>query len=473
MGKTIIRAENLSFKYKDSEEGLFGLNFAVEEGDFVLLAGDSGCGKSSLIKCLNGLIPHLFEGKMEGSLSIDGGLLSEKPMSELSKIVGSVFQNPRSQFFTTNSTAELVFAMENYGYSKEDMDKRLGELCEEFQLEGLLNRDILSLSSGERQMLALACSLSLKPRVMLFDEPSANLDYGNTMLLAKILKKLKQDGITIFVADHRFHYLKGLVDRVFLFDKGHMRSYDSEEEFRASSYDTRSFELFELSLGFKGREASSQPLVSIVNLSYKHILRELSLSLYKGEITVLIGNNGAGKTTLAKLLAGSYKPSSGKWSGGGLPLYIMQDADFQLFGASVYQELKIAPGPVSDSSIHEALAKLDLSPYRDKHPFDLSGGQKQRLQIGMALVSGREFFIFDEPTSGLDVKSMNRVAGELELLKENSAVIVISHDYEFIRRVADRIVYLKNGSIAAQFILNEENLGELNTIFREMEENAI
>lgn len=471
MGKTLIKAQNFRFQYKDSKEGLFDLNFEIKEGDFILLAGDSGSGKSTLIKCLNGLIPHLFEGKIEGEILLEGEKIADKPISETNRLVGSVFQNPRSQFFTTNSTAELVFAMENYAYSKAEMDQRVGELCHEFKLTELLNRDILSLSSGERQLLALACSHSLRPRIMLFDEPSANLDYGNTMLLAKMLKKLKEGGITVIVADHRFHYLKDLVDRVFLFQRGSMEIYESEEEFRKSSYDTRSFELFDLNLDFQ-EARQGQPLIHIRNLAYKQKLKDVNLSLHQGEVTVLVGNNGAGKTTLAKLIVGTYKPTKGECRVGRLPLYIMQDADFQLFGSSVYQELKIAPKPVDGASIDEALEKLKLSAYREKHPFDLSGGQKQRLQIGMALVSDRDFLIFDEPTSGLDVKSMNRVAGEMEELKQQSGILVISHDYEFIRRVADRIVYLKDGRIVSNFILNEYSLGELNAIFKEMEENV-
>lgn len=483
MGKTIISANRLSFQYKDTEEGIFDLNFNIEEGEFILLAGDSGSGKSTLIRCLNGLIPLLYEGKKEGELFIEGKDIFKKPMSELNKLVGSVFQNPRSQFFTTNSTAELVFAMENYAYTKAEMEARLEGLVGEFRLGELLDRDILSLSSGERQLLALACSLSLGPKIMLFDEPSANLDYANTMFLSSLLNKLKESGITVIVSDHRFYYLSGLVDRVFLFRQGYMEVYEGEGAFRHSDYDTRSFKLFEEAetAGFLSQRRSTEegacareirPLIEIHKLSYKNILDEVNLDLYRNELTVLVGNNGAGKTTLAKLLVKSMKPDKGEIKQEALPLYIMQDADFQLFGSSVYGELKIAPHEIEDAKIIEALDKLKLGAYMDKHPFDLSGGQKQRLQIAMAMVSENHYVIFDEPTSGLDVKSMNRVAEEMDFIKQRAGIFVISHDYEFIRKVADRIVYLKNGRIVSDFKLNEQSIGTLNDIFKEMEENV-
>lgn len=472
MGKTLIRAENFSFQYKDSEEGIFDLSFSIDEGDFVLLAGDSGSGKSTLIKCLNGLIPQLYEGRLEGELSVVGLKTVESAMSERNRVMGSVFQNPRSQFFTTNSTAELVFAMENYGYKKSAMEERLKELTEDYHLDELLDRDILSLSSGERQLLALACSQSLRPDILLFDEPSANLDYGNTMLLSKLLRKLKEGGYTIIIADHRFHYLRGLVDKVFLFKKGAMEFYESETDFKTSSYDTRSFELFELDSPLPSALPYSPPVMEVRNLAYKDILKQVSFSLAKGEVSVLMGNNGAGKTTIAKILTGSLKPSKGEVRGAILPLYIMQDADFQLFGSSVFQELKIAPHEVEGEAVLYALDRMDLSIYQDKHPFDLSGGQKQRLQIAMALVSDRDIIIFDEPTSGLDVRSMNRVAREMEELKKDASVLVISHDYEFIRRVANRIIYLKDGEIKKNFILDQSSIGDLNAIFKEMEENV-
>ena len=464
----MIRAEKLTFNYEQSDDGIKDIDFSVKDSEVILLAGDSGSGKSTLLKCLNGLIPETVEGSLEGNLYFEDKKYSELRMFELNEKIGSVFQNPRSQFFTTNSTAELVFPMENYGYTKKLMDERLETLTEKFGLHPLLNRNIFEISSGERQLLALASAMALNQKVVIFDEPSANLDYGNAMKLGKIISGMKKTGITVIVADHRFYYLKGLIDRVFLIEDGRLSRFDSEEEFKKSKYDTRSFDLFALDLPVPEKSINTEKIAGLKNVSYKNILTDISLELKKGEVSVLVGNNGVGKTTLAKLLCKTVKPDNGEVQVNGLPFYIMQDPDFQLFGTSVYNELALVND--NEEAIAETLKYLGLYDYKDKHPFDLSGGQKQRLQIGMAMLCDKPLIIFDEPTSGLDIVSMKKVAKEIVRLKENAAVLVISHDYEFIRNVANRIIYLKSGKVHEDFELTDNALCKLNNIFNNMEE---
>ena len=464
----MIRAEKLTFNYEQSDDGIKDIDFSVKDSEVILLAGDSGSGKSTLLKCLNGLIPETVEGSLEGNLYFGDKKYSELKMFELNEKIGSVFQNPRSQFFTTNSTAELVFPMENYGYTKKLMDERLESLTEKFGLYPLLNRNIFEISSGERQLLALASAMALNQKVVIFDEPSANLDYGNAMKLGKIISGMKKTGITVIVADHRFYYLKGLIDRVFLIEDGRLSRFDSEEEFKKSKYDTRSFDLFALDLPVPEKSINTEKIAGLKNVSYKNILTDISLELKKGEVSVLVGNNGVGKTTLAKLLCKTVKPDNGEVQVNGLPFYIMQDPDFQLFGTSVYNELALVND--NEEAIAETLKYLGLYDYKDKHPFDLSGGQKQRLQIGMAMLCDKPLIIFDEPTSGLDIVSMKKVAREIVRLKENAAVLVISHDYEFIRNVANRIIYLKSGKVHEDFELTDNALCKLNNIFNNMEE---
>ena len=464
----MIRAEKLTFNYEQSNDGIKDIDFSVKDSEVILLAGDSGSGKSTLLKCLNGLIPETVEGSLEGNLYFEDKKYSELRMFELNEKIGSVFQNPRSQFFTTNSTAELVFPMENYGYTKKLMDERLETLTEKFGLHPLLNRNIFEISSGERQLLALASAMALNQKVVIFDEPSANLDYGNAMKLGKIISGMKKSGITVIVADHRFYYLKGLIDKVFLIEDGRLNRFDSEEEFKKSKYDTRSFDLFALDLPVPEKSINTEKIAGLKNVSYKNILTDISLELKKGEVSVLVGNNGVGKTTLAKLLCKTVKPDNGEVNVNELPFYIMQDPDFQLFGTSVYNELALVND--NEEAIAETLKYLGLYDYKDKHPFDLSGGQKQRLQIGMAMLCDKPLIIFDEPTSGLDIVSMKKVAKEIVRLKENAAVLVISHDYEFIRNVANRIIYLKNGKVHEDFELTDNTLCKLNIIFNTMEE---
>jgi energy-coupling factor transport system ATP-binding protein len=472
MVQKIMKADCLSFEYKDSSEGIHDINFEISKGEVILLTGNSGCGKSTLLKCLNGLIPAITEGNLKGELFINDKNYKDLKMHELNSEIGSVFQNPRSQFFTDNTTSELVFPMENYGYSKAQMQQKLSELVKTFGLEKLIDKNIFLLSSGERQMVALASSLTMDQQVVLFDEPSANLDYGNATKLGQIISWLKERGITVIVADHRFYYLNGIIDRVFFMDKGKLHIYDSEAAFKKSGYDTRSFDIFSLEVPFVEKIADSKKsvCVSIQSAAYKNILKGVNLELKKGEVTVLVGSNGAGKTTLAKLLCKSIKSDDGTVKTEGLPFFIMQDPDYQLFGTSAENELSLVRKDAT--KIKEVLVYLGLAEYKDSHPFELSGGQKQRLQIGMAMLCNRKLIIFDEPTSGLDVSSMQKVSKEVVSLRDKAGVLVISHDYEFIRHVADRIVYLNDGRIEKDFDLSSQTLGELNEIFKKMQKDS-
>ncbi|MCR4580658.1 MAG: ATP-binding cassette domain-containing protein [Treponema sp.] len=473
VSQVIMKAENLAFKYRDSTEGIGPLSFEINAGQVVLLTGNSGSGKSTLLKCLNGLIPAITDGDLSGKLFINDKDYSQLKMHELNKEIGSVFQNPRSQFFTDNTTSELVFPMENYGWAKSDMEKKLVELVQAFGLEESMNKNIHILSSGQRQMVALASALTMNQQVVLFDEPSANLDYGNAMKLGQIISHLKKEGMTLIVADHRFYYLNGLIDKVLFMEKGKLQVYESEEVFKKSGYDTRSFDLFDLKVPCveKLPAVEEAPAASLEEVSFKEVLKGVNLTLKKGEVTVLVGSNGAGKTTLAKILCGSLKATSGKVQMKGLPFFIMQDPDFQLFGTSARNELSMVKK--DPKKITETLKYLGLGRFAETHPFSLSGGQKQRLQIGMAILCDRDVIIFDEPTSGLDVVSMQKVSSEITRLREKSAVLVISHDYEFIRHIADRIVFLEEGKIQKDFILEEKTIGNLNEIFNKMQKASV
>ena len=466
--RAVVKAQNMSFKYMESTEGISDINFEINKGEIVLLTGNSGSGKSTLLKCLNGLIPSITEGELQGFLSIDGDKTSDLKMHELNKKIGSVFQNPRSQFFTDNTTAELVFPMENYGFSKDKMEERLQELKKAFGIENLMDRNIYSLSSGERQMVALASAVTMHQRILLFDEPSANLDYGNAMKLGRIMDSLKKKGYTIIVADHRFYYLNGRLDKILFMEEGKLTVFDNEEKFKKSGYSTRSFDIFSLNIPFSESVREKNVVAEMSDVSYKNILHDINIKLYKNEVVGLVGKNGVGKTTFAKLLCDSFKPDIGKIKKNNLPFFIMQDPDYQLFGTSVANELTLVKN--NQKEINEILDYLGLGPYKNKHPFDLSGGQKQRLQIAMAMLCDKEIIIFDEPTSGLDVYSMEKVAQEIKKLRERSSVIVISHDYEFLRHVADRIVYMEEGTIKDDFILEADAVSSLNNIFNKMED---
>lgn len=462
-----IEFEKISFSYYDrhKKNSLENISFSIYEGEIILIVGDSGSGKSTLLNILNGIIPEVIEGHLEGNIKINN--TENLRIYERSLILGNVFQNPRSQFFTSNTTAELVFAMENYGFSYEDMISRLETISDKFNIKKLLNRDIYCLSSGERQFLALLTALITNPSVVVFDEPSANLDYGNAMRLRRQIARLKKEGKTVIVADHRFYYLEGIIDRVFLIENKSVVEFETENEFSKSSYGKRVFSLF--SHDFEQREIvkSVKEGVRLIDVSYKDILKNVSTVFNEGEITNIVGVNGSGKTTLARIISKITKHTKGRIDIKDKLLYIMQDADFQLFGASVLKELEITSK--DDKKNEEALKLLNLWHLKDKHPQSLSGGEKQRLQLAISFVSDAKVIIFDEPTSGLDKKSMEKVLDLLEILKKERTIIVISHDYEFIRKSSDRVIYIKDSKVNREFYLEEENIKMLNDIYKEME----
>lgn len=466
MTEKLIETKNLTFKYAENEEpAIENINFTVNRGEIVFIAGDSGSGKSTLLNIINGIIPEVIEGEMKGDMIIDGK--KDLKIYERSLILGNVLQNPRSQFFTTNTTSEMVFEMENYGLSADEMRKRLEQSVEEYRVENLLDREIFRISSGERQFLALVTALIMNPQAVIFDEPSANLDYGNAMRLKEEIKRLKAKGKTVIVADHRCFYLEGIIDKVLLVENKTVKEFKSERDYFHYEYGKRVFNLFKHEFPRREIVRTQNSGVEIKNLSYRGILEDITISFNEGEVTAIIGINGAGKTTLAKIISRVIKPDKGKVVSPGQALYIMQDADFQLFGESCLKELEITEKNGDKNA--DALKLLDLWRLKEKHPQTLSGGEKQRLQMAISLVSGNDVIILDEPTSGLDKSAMDRVIGMLEILKKGRTMILISHDYEFIRKSTDRIIYVKDTKIEEDFYLYEDNTEKLNKIYKEME----
>ena len=465
----MLEFKDVSFTYKNSNNKVLDrVNFKINKGECILLTGVSGSGKSTLIHLMNGLIPTLYEGKLEGEILFKNKDLKDIESYDISKNIGYVSQDPRGHFFTTNTTSELVFSMENYGIPLNEMKKKYSELVNLLELEKLVDKNIIYISSGERQKIAIGCSLSLEPEIIILDEPSSNLDFHMTKKLKQLIEKLKTKGYTIIIAEHRMYYIQNLIDRVLVINNGKVIEKTISDLKSNNEVPLRSLDIFNLELeniSCKNKEL----LMEINNITYKNILSNITTTVYKGDVIGLIGKNGVGKTTLLRLLSNIMKPNKGKIVGKVVPFLVMQDMDYQFFTESVESEMKFGSADNDLEKINSLLMKLGLTEFKDKIPFELSGGQKQRLLIAISALANVNLLMFDEPTSGLDYVNMTKVSGILKDLSKNSALIVATHDIEFLYKTCNRVVYLDDKVIKEDFYLNLENKKKVNNIFINME----
>lgn len=465
----MLEFKDVFFTYKNSNNKVLDrVNFKINKGECILLTGVSGSGKSTLIHLMNGLIPTLYEGKLEGEILFKNKDLKDIESYDISKNIGYVSQDPRGHFFTTNTTSELVFSMENYGIPLNEMKKKYSELVNLLELEKLVDKNIIYISSGERQKIAIGCSLSLEPEIIILDEPSSNLDFHMTKKLKQLIEKLKTKGYTIIIAEHRMYYIQDLIDRVFVINNGKVIEKTISDLKSNNEVPLRSLDIFNLELeniSCKNKEL----LMEVNNITYKNILTNITTTVYKGDVIGLIGKNGVGKTTLLRLLSNIMKPNKGKIVGKVVPFLVMQDMDYQFFTESVESEMKFGSADNDLEKINSLLMKLGLTELKDKIPFELSGGQKQRLLIAISALANVNLLMFDEPTSGLDYVNMTKVSGILKDLSKNSALIVATHDIEFLYKTCNRVVYLDDKVIKEDFYLNLENKKKVNNIFINME----
>lgn len=459
----MIELKNVSFRHENADmPSLKNVSLTIADGECVLLCGESGSGKTTITRLINGLISHFYEGELEGFAMVNGLNVTEAELYETAKLVGSVFQNPRSQFFCVDTTSELAFGCENMGMPENEVLARVDVAAKELKIENLLGRSIFELSGGEKQKIACASVSALRPQVMVLDEPTSNLDLQAIEELKQTLLAWKAEGKTIVIAEHRLSWLKEICDRVVCMKDGKIAFDIPMTEF--SSYSTQ--QLHEMGLrsmnGEDMPQASTQPTNDTLELldfcfSYDGIpvLNIPRLSLPKGGIIAVTGKNGAGKSTFSRCLCGLEKKFRGqvvingqRWKNRQLLkncYMVMQDVNHQLFCETVEDEVQLGIRSENAEKVDRVLTQLDLSDLRDRHPMSLSGGQKQRVAIASAILAGKEILIFDEPTSGLDFRHMERTAELIASLKERQTVLIVTHDPELIQRCCDHVVCIENG----------------------------
>ena len=486
----MIRLEKLSYRYKDSEfQTIEEVSLSIKKGEFVVITGRSGSGKSTLFRCINGLCPLFFDGEKSGNIYLSGKDIAPFRICDISKIVSSVFQNPENQFFTADVLSDLVYACENYGIPKQEIEQRMRDIVSLLSLNNIIERKLSDLSGGEKQKIAIASILMLKSDILLLDEPSSNLDYQSIILLSEVFEKLKAGGYTIIVIEHRLFYMKNLCDRLIVMGNGKISGIYEKSELKTMNNDMlhkkglRGINLFQSVVRAPPKNTFNEPLLELKDITFgykkeREILKGISFSVFPGDKVALLGKNGCGKTTLAKILCGLRKERGGSIYFDGKSLitkdrskttsYVMQNVDFQLFGYSVYNDLLLGNEGQTDieSQIQKVLDILHLSDMKEQHPTVLSIGQKQRLVIAASYLLNKRVNVFDEPTSGLDYENMQKVCDLINSVTGNkNASIIITHDYEFILSVCNRVILLEDGKILKDFYLRDTE--QLNVIFKE------
>jgi energy-coupling factor transport system ATP-binding protein len=479
----MIKFQNVSLIYPTAERTILDkLNFEIGEGEFVLLIGETGIGKSSVLRLINGLVPHHTGGILAGNVEVGGISTRTVRPGQLAELIGIVGQNPVNGFVTDIVEDELAFSMESLNLPEDAMRKRIEEVLDLLSLNQIRNRKIATLSGGEQQRVAIAAAMVLHPKILVLDEPTSALDPVAAEEVLAILQRLVHDlGITVIIAEHRLERVIGYVDLVIeISANGQTRIGKPEEILKDSKIAppivklARALKLPQISLSVrdlrksteeirsKGKELQSSEhtfgsnLLEAENLSVSYenkvALQPLNLKIRRGEIVALMGRNGAGKSSLIKALLNviSYKgqiKNIGKRIG-----YIPQDANDLLYHQSVAaecnqtdQDNKLAKGATA-----KLLNELAPSVKLDSHPRDLSEGQRLALVLAIVLSPQPELLILDEPTRGLDYESKSLLIKLLTQSAANgSAVLIATHDVELVAELATRIIILAEGELVA------------------------
>ena len=493
----MIKFSNVSLLYPTSTKTILeGLTFSIQEGEMVLVIGSTGTGKSSLLRLINGLVPHHTGGILAGDVSVDGISTQLVRPGELAHLIGIVGQNPAAGFVTDTVEEELVFGMESLSVAPEVMRKRVEEILDLLALAPLRNRAISTLSGGEQQRLAIGSALVMHPKILVLDEPTSALDPIAAEEVLSIIHRLVHDlSLTVVIAEHRLERVIGFADRIIhIAGDGQAEINLPENILRKSEiappivHLSRALELNQVGLSVRDvrrmtegirnqghdksqrlREVTPTAIsISGVGISYgSHIaLKEISTTIYEGEIIALMGRNGAGKSSLLQSIVGVKNLDHGHISIFNLDPtdlkgkerrttvgYIPQEPSDLLYSQSVGQECSQADkyNEVSSGTTLQLLQNLVPTISEKTHPRDLSEGQRLALALSVVLSAQPRALILDEPTRGLDYQSKSLL---IQILKEFAAkpgktVIIATHDVELVAELADRTIFLSEGEIVA------------------------
>ena len=492
----MIRITNLYFKYPGAEElALKNVNLRLNPKTLTLVIGPSGSGKSTLLRCINGLIPHFSGGEVAGKIEVFGLEPINQGVEQMANVVGMVFQEPESQFVYDIVEDEIAFALENLGMERNTMHRRVDSILEDLSIENLRRKKIRDLSGGEKQKVAIASVLVSKPKVLLLDEPTSQLDPGSADEVMKLITTVKEKmDVTVIISEHRLERLLPYTDQVIYIGEEHWVESGSPQNIipkknlappivqiakklnlKPVPLVIENFPPIELNLKKQvedkivdGLLANEVPLFSIKEMSTtingRKILKNVSLNFNGGEILTLLGKNGSGKTTLLRSIMGLI-PSKGEKFLKGKNIsqlapeeiikdfaYLPQNPNDLLFAETILKELHITlenHGIKKDhTQMMTFLKQFDLADKSQRYPRDLSVGEIQRIALAAITIHDPRIILLDEPTRGLDYQAKENLAKILQGWRnEGRAVLLITQDVEFAAAVTDRTGILDGGQI--------------------------
>lgn len=470
----MIRVSGLSVSF-GSVRALQDINLDIEKGEFVLVTGPSGCGKSTLALALSGLIPNSTPASISGQVKIIGLDTQNCDLREIVQHVGIVLQNPSSQLFHLRVDDEIAFGPRNLGLDTVEVTARTDWALKATGLDSLRERKPSELSGGQKQCVAIASILSMHPKILILDEPTASLDVPNTSHVLDTLRTLnKEHGVTIVIIEHRLADVARMASRVILMDKGQiimdglpgsiLCDASLHERFGMRRMTDEPQVAWETLIKVDRKTPNGRkPLLSLENVSAGYnrnkVIRDINLTLYPGDFVALVGDNGTGKSTLGLVAAGLLKPLSGSvcYLDGVKPkpgldvAMLFQNPTDQLFTDSVDEEVAFGPRNFDrfDPDRHDdILCEADLHALRKRRPLMLSVGQQQRTTLAACLGLIPRLLILDEPTLGQDWGHLQRLMEYLKRLnQQGTAILLISHDYKLVHRYARSVFLMKNGQI--------------------------